>query len=92
MSRLLGVDLGERRIGVAIADPDGGAMPLLTLRRGRTAVADADAIQRQLAGKRRAVDAGPENQNGFERGHEQRRILPSRLTPVARANMPADSW
>jgi len=49
MSRLLGVDLGERRIGVAIADPDGGAMPLLTLRRGRTAVADADAIQRLIS-------------------------------------------
>lgn len=49
MSRLLGVDLGERRIGVAIADPDGSAMPLLTLRRGRTAVADADALQRLIS-------------------------------------------
>jgi putative Holliday junction resolvase len=48
VSRLLGVDLGERRIGVAIADPDGSAMPLLTLRRGRTAVADADALQRLI--------------------------------------------
>ncbi len=46
MSRLLGIDLGERRIGIAIAEPDGSAMPLLTLRRARTAAADAAAIQR----------------------------------------------
>lgn len=45
MSRLLGVDLGERRIGVAMADAEGGALPLVTLRRGRTAVIDAAALQ-----------------------------------------------
>jgi putative Holliday junction resolvase len=49
MSRLLGIDLGERRIGIAIADPDGGALALLTLRRGRTAVIDADALQRLIS-------------------------------------------
>ena len=32
MTALLGVDLGERRIGVALADgPDVGARPLVTL-------------------------------------------------------------
>ena len=42
MTALLGIDLGERRIGVAVADgPDVGARPLVTLRRGRTAAADA---------------------------------------------------
>jgi RNase H-fold protein (predicted Holliday junction resolvase) len=35
MSRILGLDLGERRIGVAVADADGAAVPLTTLRRGR---------------------------------------------------------
>ena len=45
MSRLLGVDLGERRIGLAVADADGGrALPLATLRRARTAEADAIAL------------------------------------------------
>jgi putative holliday junction resolvase len=45
MSRLLGVDLGELRIGLAIADADGGrALPLATLGRGRTAEADATAL------------------------------------------------
>ena len=45
MTGLLGVDLGERRIGVAIADsPDAGARPLVTLPRGRTIEADAMAI------------------------------------------------
>ena len=45
MTRLLGIDLGERRIGLAIADGDGsGARPLATIRRGRDPQADADAI------------------------------------------------
>jgi putative Holliday junction resolvase len=44
--RLLGVDLGERRIGLAVADRDGGrAFALATLRRS-TAAADAAAIAR----------------------------------------------
>jgi putative Holliday junction resolvase len=45
VSALLGIDLGERRIGVAIADgPDVGARPLTTLRRGRHVGIDADAL------------------------------------------------
>ena len=45
MRRLLGIDLGERRIGLAIADDDGsGARPLATIRRARDPQADADAI------------------------------------------------
>lgn len=42
---ILGLDLGERRIGVAIAEP--GALlarPLTTIRRGRDTTADAVAI------------------------------------------------
>ena len=49
MSRLLGIDLGERRIGVAIADPDGSAMPLVTLRRGRHVAIDAEALRRLMS-------------------------------------------
>ncbi len=45
MTRALGIDLGERRIGVAIADgPGAGARPLTTLRRGRHVGLDADAL------------------------------------------------
>ncbi|MGZ9160247.1 MAG: Holliday junction resolvase RuvX [Candidatus Limnocylindrales bacterium] len=45
MTRALGLDLGERRIGVAIADGPGvGARPLVTLRRGRHLDADAAAL------------------------------------------------
>jgi putative Holliday junction resolvase len=41
----LGIDLGERRIGVAIVDGPGvGARPLTTLRRGRHVGLDADAL------------------------------------------------
>lgn len=46
MTRLLGIDLGERRIGLAIADRDGGgAMALTTLRRVTPEI-DGDAIRR----------------------------------------------
>ncbi len=49
MSAIVGLDLGERRIGVAIADTDGdAARPLTTLRRGRTIAADAAAIRELL--------------------------------------------
>lgn len=46
MTTILGLDLGERRIGIAIAETDGfAARPLTTINRGRTADADAGAIQ-----------------------------------------------
>lgn len=47
MSRILGVDLGARRIGLAIADAEGGtARPLTTIARGRDLDADAEGIGR----------------------------------------------
>jgi len=49
VSRLLGIDLGERRIGIAVADADGAAVPLVTLRRARTPAADATALLRLIA-------------------------------------------
>jgi putative Holliday junction resolvase len=46
VSRLLGVDLGERRIGLALADRDGSAArPLATIRRAASREADAAAIR-----------------------------------------------
>ncbi|HEU5204119.1 MAG TPA: Holliday junction resolvase RuvX [Candidatus Limnocylindrales bacterium] len=45
MTRILGIDLGERRIGLALADGDGSpARPLQTIRRGRTLVDDATVL------------------------------------------------
>ena len=42
MVRVLGIDLGERRIGLAVSDPSGTlARPLKTIERGR---ADRDAV------------------------------------------------
>ena len=47
MTRLLGIDLGERRIGLAIADGDDSpARPLDTIRRGRSLAGDAQALGR----------------------------------------------
>jgi putative Holliday junction resolvase len=43
---LLGVDLGERRVGLALADDDeAAARPLATLRRGRDLDADVAGLQ-----------------------------------------------
>ncbi len=44
--RLLGVDVGDRRIGIAVADAGGRARPHVTLRRGRSVTDDADALRR----------------------------------------------
>jgi putative transcription antitermination factor YqgF len=45
VSRLLGIDLGSRRIGLAVAEPDAlGARPLSTLSRGRSPADDARAL------------------------------------------------
>ena len=47
MSRLLGIDLGTRRIGLAVADSGiGGARPLATIGRTASIDTDADAIGR----------------------------------------------
>lgn len=45
--RILGIDLGERRIGLALADEDGlSARPLATIPRGSSLEADALAVAR----------------------------------------------
>ena len=45
MSRWIGIDLGERRIGLAVADDVGShARPMATIPRGRTLEADLAAI------------------------------------------------
>jgi putative Holliday junction resolvase len=52
--RLLGIDLGERRIGVAVGDlRTGTATPLVTLARARSVAADARVLAR-LAAEQRA--------------------------------------
>lgn len=52
MSRLLGIDLGERRVGLAVADADGRALPLATIERGRSLGEDADRLARMVAQER----------------------------------------
>ena len=45
IGRILGIDLGERRIGLAIADVDGlAARPLATVNRARSLEAKDDAV------------------------------------------------
>jgi putative Holliday junction resolvase len=52
VTRLLGIDLGERRIGLAVADPDGRAMPLMTLDRAKTLDEDAARLGQVIAQQR----------------------------------------
>ena len=52
MTRILGLDVGTRRIGVAVADTDGLAMPLTTIRRAATLEADAATLARLLEEQR----------------------------------------
>ena len=50
MRRLLGVDLGERRIGLAVADGDGsGARPFDTIRRRRKLADDVATLAELVA-------------------------------------------
>ena len=68
MTVLLGIDLGDRRIGVAAGDTATGAVkPLLTLRRG-TPEQDAEAIGRICAERRaeRLVVGLPLNLDGSD--------------------------
>ena len=49
MTRLLGLDLGERRIGLALGDDDGSlARPLSTIRRAADVAADEGALRRVI--------------------------------------------
>jgi putative Holliday junction resolvase len=68
VSRILGIDLGERRIGVAVADEDGAAVPLATLRRARDAGVDAAALVRlaEEQGARELVVGLPLEASGVE--------------------------
>lgn len=53
MTRLLGIDLGERRIGIAIAEGDGAlAQPHSTLRRAATTDLDAANLRPLIAANR----------------------------------------
>ena len=68
MSRLLGIDLGERRIGIAIGDEADGAARALTTIRRRDPERDAAVIGRIV--REHAVDALvvglPRNMDGSE--------------------------
>lgn len=53
MTRLLGIDLGTRRVGLAIAEADGvGARPLATVNRRRSVAADAAVLGELIAANR----------------------------------------
>ncbi len=68
MTRLLGIDLGERRIGLAVADTDTGVVrPLSTIRRG-DAERDAATLGRVAAEQRvdELVIGLPFNMDGSE--------------------------
>lgn len=90
MSVLLGIDLGERRIGIAAGDSTSGAItPLLTLRRG-TPEADATAIAR-ICQERNAAEIVvglPLHMDGRESEQSQRtRQWMASVAPLVRTPM-----
>jgi putative holliday junction resolvase len=46
VTRILGLDVGDRRIGVALADRDGRALPLTTIQRSADPSRDSAALRR----------------------------------------------
>ena len=71
MTRLLGVDLGTRRIGLAVADTTTGEVrPLATLRRATTVDRDAERVARFIEEQRidELVVGLPLNMDGSEGG------------------------
>lgn len=69
MSRLLAVDLGERRIGLAVGDDDGGgAVALRTIPRARTMAEDIASVRRVVIAERidELVVGLPLDQDGSE--------------------------
>ncbi|MBM4407594.1 MAG: Holliday junction resolvase RuvX [Chloroflexi bacterium] len=67
VSLIVGVDVGERRIGVATASDGGRALPVGTIARGETVADDASAIRRLLSGDPDAVVVGlPLEASGIE--------------------------
>ena len=92
MTRLLGLDVGDRRVGVAIADDISGAVrPLGTLRRG-TLEEDAQRLAR-LATEQRAgelVVGLPLDMGGGE-GEQARRTRTWASEMTARTGLPV-AW
>ena len=92
MTRLLGLDVGDRRVGVAIADDTSGAIrALATLRRG-TLEEDAQRLTR-LAAEQRAgelVVGLPLDMSGGE-GEQARRTRSWASEMTARTGLPV-AW
>ena len=92
MSRLLAIDVGERRIGLALADTDTGSVkPLTTIRRA-DAAHDANTLTR-LAREQGAVElivGLPLNADGSE-GEQARRTREWAASIAAAVGLPL-SW
>jgi putative Holliday junction resolvase len=87
--RLLGIDLGERRIGLAVAEPDGRVRPLATLARRASIEADAatlGAVVRQ-EGVAELVVGLPLDATGGE-GEQARRTRAWAEAVAARLGLP----
>jgi putative Holliday junction resolvase len=89
--RALGIDFGERRIGLAISDPEGRlAVPLTTLERrsDRVAVAQIAEIARR-EGVERLVLGEPVGLDG-ERGEAAERVRRFGVKLAAAARLPLE--
>lgn len=93
MARILGLDVGERRIGVAISDPDGRiAVPLRIIER-RDDAADMQEIAKLAALERvTALVAGfPRSLDGSI-GEQARRVESFAKRAAEAAGLPLELW
>jgi putative Holliday junction resolvase len=91
--RLLGFDVGEKTIGLAVSDPGlAVASPLLTLRRGKF-TADAERLARLIAERRVGglVIGLPVNMDGSE-GPRCQSVRQFAANLLARLDLPLAFW
>jgi len=92
-SRLLGFDVGEKTIGLAVSDPGlAVASPLVTLRRGKF-TADAERLARLVAERRVGglVIGLPVNMDGSE-GPRCQSVRQFAANLLARLDLPLAFW
>ena len=92
-TRLLGLDVGEKTIGLAVSDPGlAVASPLLTLRRGKF-TADAERLARLVADRRIGglVVGLPVNMDGSE-GPRCQSVRQFAANLLARLDLPLAFW
>lgn len=93
VARILGIDLGERRIGIAVSTPEGGLAVPYRILEAQGDEADARAIARiaDSEGAETIVIGHPKSLSG-ERGAQARRVEAFAQTLAETTGLKVDLW